>query len=94
MENKEELKNVIAVENVSMHFNMATEKVDSLRDYLTKALSRKLFFDDFVAVGNCRYEWQWKIYTSKNDSRCFGTIKRKDLYTWYDGTFNRVRSWL
>ena len=47
MENKEELKNVIAVENVSMHFNMATEKVDSLRDYLTKALSRKLFFDDF-----------------------------------------------
>ena len=55
MENKEELKNVIAVENVSMHFNMATEKVDSLRDYLTKALSRKLFFDDFVAVDNVSF---------------------------------------
>ena len=55
MENKEELKNVIAVENVSMHFNMATEKVDSLRDYLTKALFRKLFFDDFVAVDNVSF---------------------------------------
>ena len=29
MENKEELKNAITVESVSMHFNMATEKVDS-----------------------------------------------------------------
>ena len=55
MENKEELKNAITVESVSMHFNMATEKVDSLRDYLTKALSRKLFFDDFVAVDNVSF---------------------------------------
>lgn len=107
MENKEELKNVIAVENVSMHFNMATEKVDSLRDYLTKALSRKLFFDDFVAVDNVSFNVKkgevfgivgtngsGKSTLLKNDSRCFGTIKRKDLYTWYDGTFNRVRSWL
>ena len=33
MENKEELKNAITVESVSMHFNMATEKVDSLRKH-------------------------------------------------------------
>lgn len=48
--------NAIVVKNVSMHFNMATEKVDSLRDYLTKALSHQLFYKDFVAVDNVSFE--------------------------------------
>ena len=30
----------IRAENLSMHFNMASEKVDSLRDYLTKLTSK------------------------------------------------------
>ena len=55
MKNKEEVKNAITVDKVSMHFNMATEKVDSLRDYITKALSKKLFFDDFIAVDNVSF---------------------------------------
>ena len=99
MENKEELKNVIAVENVSMHFNMATEKVDSLRDYLTKALSRKLFFDDFVAVDNVSFnvkkgEVFGIVGTNGSGKSTLLKMIAGVLYTWYDGTFNRVRSWL
>lgn len=56
MENRENLNCAITVNKVSMHFNMATEKVDSFRDYLTKAISQKLFFDDFVAVDNVSFD--------------------------------------
>lgn len=47
---------VIDVDHVSMHFNMATEKVDSLRDYLTKLFSHKLFYNDFVAVDDVSFQ--------------------------------------
>lgn len=47
---------VIRVSHVSMHFNMTTEKVDSLRDYLTKLFSHKLFYNDFVAVDDANFE--------------------------------------
>jgi ABC-2 type transport system ATP-binding protein len=47
---------VIDVDHVSMHFNMATEKVDSLRDYLTKLFSHKLFYNDFVAVDDVSFD--------------------------------------
>ncbi|WP_242840996.1 ABC transporter ATP-binding protein [Butyrivibrio sp. AE3004] len=45
----------IIADHLSMHFNMATEKVDSLRDYLTKLTSRKLFYNDFVAVDDVSF---------------------------------------
>lgn len=47
---------VIDVEHISMHFNMATEKVDSLRDYLTKLFSHKLFYNDFIAVNDVSFQ--------------------------------------
>lgn len=46
----------IRAENLSMHFNMASEKVDSLRDYLTKLTSKKLFYNDFIAVKDVSFE--------------------------------------
>lgn len=54
---KENSKNYsIKVENVSMHFNMASEKIDSLRDYITKLFSHDLFYEEFVAVDNVSFE--------------------------------------
>jgi ABC-2 type transport system ATP-binding protein/lipopolysaccharide transport system ATP-binding protein len=47
---------VVKAEHLSMHFNMATEKVDSLRDYLTKLTSKKLFYNDFIAVNDVSFE--------------------------------------
>ncbi|WP_408069570.1 ABC transporter ATP-binding protein [Butyrivibrio sp. JL13D10] len=46
----------IVADHLSMHFNMATEKVDSLRDYLTKLTSRKLFYNDFIAVDDISFK--------------------------------------
>lgn len=46
----------IKVENVSMHFNMASEKTDNLKEYVVKMLKHQLFFKDFVAVDNISFE--------------------------------------
>ena len=46
----------IKVENVSMHFNMASEKTDNLKEYVVKMLKHQLFFKDFVAVDNVSFE--------------------------------------
>ncbi len=48
--------NAIEVNNVSMHFNMASERVETLKEYFVKALKRELFYDDFVAVDSVSFE--------------------------------------
>ena len=47
---------VIQVKDVSMHFNVAAEKINSVREYLTKMTQKKLFFEDFVAVNHVSFE--------------------------------------
>lgn len=46
----------VKVSHVSMHFNMASEKVESLKDYVIKMVKRELFFKDFVAVEDVDFE--------------------------------------
>lgn len=46
----------IKIDSVSMHFNMSTEKLDSLKEYFIKMMKRQLFFKDFVAVNNISLE--------------------------------------
>ncbi len=46
---------IIKVENVSMRFNLAKEKVDSLKEYLIKALKGKLQFDEFWALNDVSF---------------------------------------
>lgn len=46
----------IKVENVSMHFNMASEKTENLKEYFIKMIKHQLFFKDFVAVDNVSFE--------------------------------------
>ena len=47
---------VIQVKEVSMHFNMAAEKINSIREYLTKLSQKKLFYEDFIAVNRISFE--------------------------------------
>ena len=47
--------NAIEVRNVSMHFNMASERIETLKEYFVKALKRELFYDDFIAVDNVSF---------------------------------------
>lgn len=46
----------IRVDHVTMKFNMASEIVDSVRDYLTKLFSHKLFYNEFTAVDDVSFE--------------------------------------
>lgn len=46
----------VKVENVSMHFNMSSEKIESLKEYFLKLAKGKLFFKDFVAVSDVSLE--------------------------------------
>jgi len=41
---------IISVDNVSVRFNLATERVDSLKEYVIKMLKRKLLFQEFFAL--------------------------------------------
>lgn len=46
----------IKVENVSMTFNLNKEKVDNLKEYFIKAISRKLEYKKFYALDNINFE--------------------------------------
>lgn len=47
---------IIQIENVSMVFNLASEKVDSLKEYIVKLLQRKLFVQKFNALSGINLE--------------------------------------
>lgn len=46
----------IKVDHVSMHFNMSSEKIDSIKEYFIKAMKKELFFKDFIAVNDACFE--------------------------------------
>lgn len=43
---------VIHVDNVSVRFNMASEKVDNLKEYFIKLAKHQLYFEEFFALKN------------------------------------------
>ena len=42
----------VFVDNVSIHFNMSTEKINSLKEYFIKLVKRQLFYKKFIALEN------------------------------------------
>ena len=52
----ESQNSIISVKNVSMVFNMATEKVDSLKEYVLKLLKRELMMQEFYALRDVSLE--------------------------------------
>lgn len=55
MEGYSEFMNMIEVANVSMRFNLATEKTESLKEYFVKLLKGKLMFEEFYALKNVSF---------------------------------------
>lgn len=41
---------VVEVQDVSMHFNLMEEKVDSIKEYFMKLIKGKLLYNDFIAL--------------------------------------------
>lgn len=49
---------VIEVKDVSMHFNLMVERVDSIKEYVMKLVKGKLLYNDFVALSHVSFEVQ------------------------------------
>ena len=49
------MKNIVEVNDVSMRFNLATEKTETLEEYVIKFLKRQLFFNEFYALKNVSF---------------------------------------
>ena len=49
---------VIDVKQVSMHFNLMVERVDSIKEYILKLIKGKLLYNDFVALNNISFSVQ------------------------------------
>lgn len=52
----EKLDAIIDVKNVSMRFNLAEEKTDSIKEYFVKLVSGKLHFNEFYALKNVSFQ--------------------------------------
>ncbi len=50
------MKNAVELRNVTMRFNMAKEKVDSLKEYFIKLVKRQIFFEEFIAVNDVSFD--------------------------------------
>ena len=46
---------MIKVDNVSMRFNLASEKVNSLKEYFIKTLKRQISYNDFWALSDISF---------------------------------------
>ena len=45
---------VIEVENATVRFNMASEKIDNLKEYFVKLVKHELMFQEFLALKDVR----------------------------------------
>ncbi len=48
--------NAVEVRDVEMHFNMSKEKLDSLKEYFLKFVTRKLKYEDFLALDKVSFD--------------------------------------
>ncbi len=50
--------NMISVNNVSMMFNMSSERIDNIKEYMIRLVKRQLMFKEFWALKNISFEIQ------------------------------------
>lgn len=52
------MNSIIDVKDVSIRFNLAQEKTDTLKEYILKVVKRQLIFNEFYAVKNASFSIQ------------------------------------
>ena len=45
-------KNAIEVDDVSMKFNLSSEKVDNIKEYIIKTIKRQIIYDQFWSINH------------------------------------------
>ena len=54
MEQKKDV--VIDVDNVTVRFNLASQKIDNLKEYVIKIIKRELMFQEFLALQDVSFQ--------------------------------------
>ena len=49
-------KTIIKVDDVTVRFNIASERIDNLKEYVIKFVKRELMFQEFLALQNISFE--------------------------------------
>lgn len=49
-------ENAVELRDIEMHFNMSTEKLQSLKEYFLKFMKHQLKFEDFIAVDKVSFD--------------------------------------
>jgi len=49
-------ENAVELRNVEIHFNMSKEKLENLKEYFLKFVTRKLMYEDFIAVNDVSFD--------------------------------------
>lgn len=52
----EEKKVIIDVNHVTVRFNLATQKIDNLKEYFVKLMKRQLMFQEFLALKDVSFQ--------------------------------------
>lgn len=52
------MENIIEINNVTMKFNLAKEKTDTIKEYILKATKGKLHYDEFIALEDISFNIQ------------------------------------
>ena len=47
---------IIKVTNAAVRFNMASERIDNLKEYFVKLIKRELMFQEFMALKDINFE--------------------------------------
>ena len=50
-----DIENAVELKNIEMHFNMSKEKLESLKEYFLRLVTKKLMFEDFVALNDVSF---------------------------------------
>ena len=54
---------VIRVSDASVRFNMASEKIDNLKEYFVKLVKKELLFQEFFALKDVSFDGGWSERT-------------------------------
>ena len=86
-------KVIIDVDHVTIRFNLASEKIDNLKEYFIKLVTRKLMFQEFLAVKDVSFQVRqgeaWGLLGA-NGSRKVNLLKNhKRLPKHYKGPIPR-----
>ena len=58
---------VLRVEHVGMRFNLSKERVDSLKDYILKSITRQMKFDEFWALKDINFTLDVLVFLEQTE---------------------------